>query len=249
MRVGAAHTRSTGWTPQVWHWPSRRTGPRRSAPLRASEGPAFGPAGTSGASEAGGTTAGMEHLERARGASERCEALTSEAAAALDRAAAGLPRGARGGNGGPAKPSWASACSSSASNQALATLHPLPDLAVLPPSAPGAGGDSVRVTSWLRTTDTADKGNGAGRGSLRQAFAWLELAGPGASSTEKELRARVKELEREVARLLALRKTQEPPTQQQRHRGHAQVWYSTTFPLPFQRSPTKSAVIAVIRRR
>ena len=194
----------------------------------------------------------MEHLERARVAIDRCEALTSEAGAALDRAvaqfsrpkAAGPARDAQGGEKAP-QPSWASRCSSSASYQAELAPLPLPlVLAPLPPPAPGTGDAFQRVASWLKV----DKGgeccplghgqSGIGVEELRQAMAWLQLAstqgaengmpGDEAAGMERELRARIKELEREVAQLIALRPQQEPMEQKQRQTARVPVEHLIT---------------------
>jgi hypothetical protein len=208
----------------------------------------------------------MEHLERARVAIDRCEALTSEASAALDRAvaqfsrpkAAGPARDAQGGEKAT-QPSWASRCSSSASYQT--ELAPLPSplvLAPLPPPAPGTGGAFPRVACWLRTTSGVDNGgcwpaghgqSGMGVEELRQAMAWLQLAsthkgaengepGDEAACVEMDLRARIKELEREVAQLIALRPQQEPMEQKQRQTARVPVEHPITCCLlPF---PTSS---------
>jgi len=210
------------------------------------------------------TAAIMEHLERARVAIDRCEALTSEAGAALDRAVAQLSRPkaagpARDAQGGEKafQPSWASRCSSSASYQA--ELAPLPTplvLAPLPPPAPGTVGAFQRVASWLKVDNSGCWPPGHGRSGigveeLRQAMAWLQLAstqgaengmtGDEAAGVEKELRARIKELEREVAQLIALRPQQEPMEQKQRQTARVPVEHLITCCLlPF---PTSSSSI------
>ena len=195
----------------------------------------------------------MEHLARARVAIDRCEALTNEAGAALDRAVALFSRPkaaspARDAQGVKApQSSWASRCSSSASYQAELALLPR-DLAPLPPPAPGTSGAFSRVASWLCTTSGVDNGgcwppghgqSGIGVRELRQANAWLQLTstqgevngvlGDEAADVEKKLRARIKELEREVAQLIAMR-PQEPMEQKQRQTARVPVGHLVVLP-------------------